>query len=42
LSLPLPSAHQVQEGDVLDVRFQYDAGGSIESLQASLEATRRG
>jgi protein arginine N-methyltransferase 1 len=42
LSLPLPTPLEVQEGDVLDVRFRYDAGGSIEALQESLGATRRG
>jgi protein arginine N-methyltransferase 1 len=41
LSLPLPSPLEVHEGDVLDVQFRYDAGGSIESLQESIEATRR-
>jgi protein arginine N-methyltransferase 1 len=42
LSLPLPSPLQVQAGDVIDVRFRYDAGGSIELLRESIEATRRG
>jgi predicted RNA methylase len=40
LSLPLPQAIPVQAGDTLRVRFQYDAGGSIESLQSSLQANR--
>jgi predicted RNA methylase len=39
LSLPLPQSIQVQAGDTLRVRFQYDAGGSIESLQSSIQAS---
>jgi len=37
LSLPLPRAVEVTAGDHVRVRFQYEAGGSIESLQASLQ-----
>lgn len=40
MSLPLPQPLTVRAGDTLRVRFQYEAGGSIESLQSSLQATR--
>jgi predicted RNA methylase len=40
LSIPLPQAIPVSAGESLRVRFQYDAGGSIESLQSSLQASR--
>jgi predicted RNA methylase len=40
LSLPLPHPIPVRAGDNLRVRFQYDAGGSIESLQSSIQASR--
>lgn len=39
MSLALPHALEVTVGDLLRVRFQYDAGDSIESLQSSLQAT---
>ena len=39
MSLALPHPITVVAGDRLHVRFQYDAGGSIESLQASLQAS---
>ena len=39
MSLALPHPITVNPGDRLRVRFQYDAGGSIESLQASLQAS---
>lgn len=39
LSVPLPQPIPVQAGDSLRVRFQYNAGGSIESLQSSLQAS---
>ena len=38
MSLPLANPVKVREGDVLQVSFQYRAGGSIPSLQASLRA----
>jgi predicted RNA methylase len=40
LSLPLLHSTPVQAGDKLRLRFQYEAGGSIESLQSSLQLTR--
>jgi predicted RNA methylase len=40
LSLPLAHPIPVRAGDNLRVRFQYDAGGSIESLQSSLQVHR--
>jgi len=36
--LPLENPVTVREGDVLQLSFQYRAGGSIPSLQASLQA----
>lgn len=39
MSLALPHPIPVNAGDRLRVRFQYDAGGSIESLQSSLQAS---
>jgi hypothetical protein len=39
MSLALPHPIPVNAGDRLRVRFQYDAGGSIESLQPSLQAS---
>ena len=39
MTLPLASPVHVTAGDVLCVSFQYKAGGSIPSLQASLRAT---
>ncbi|MGV7206418.1 methyltransferase domain-containing protein [Oxalobacteraceae bacterium A2-2] len=38
MALPLGQPVQVREGDVLQVSFQYRAGGSIPSLEASLKA----
>jgi len=38
MTLPLATPVKAREGDVLQVRFQYRAGGSIPSLQASLNA----
>lgn len=38
MAVPLANAVQVREGDVVQVSFQYRAGGSIGSLQASLSA----
>jgi predicted RNA methylase len=38
MTLPLALPVQAREGDVLEVSFQYRAGGSIPSLQASLKA----
>jgi hypothetical protein len=38
MTLPLAVPVQAREGDVLEVSFQYRAGGSIPSLQASLKA----
>ena len=37
--LPLAQPVRVQQGDVLQVRFAYRAGGSIPSLQGRLEAS---
>jgi predicted RNA methylase len=37
MTLPLSRPVQVAAGDVLGVRFQYRAGGSIPSLEASIE-----
>jgi len=39
MTLPLAKALDVVAGDVVDVSFQYRAGGSIPSLQASIRAT---
>jgi protein arginine N-methyltransferase 1 len=39
--LPLPDALNVQSGDIVDVSFQYRGGGSIPSLQKTLQATIR-
>jgi len=39
MSLALPYPITVTVGDILRVRFQYDAGGSIESLQSSIQAS---
>jgi protein arginine N-methyltransferase 1 len=38
MTLPLAESVQAREGDVLQVSFQYRAGGSIQPLQASLKA----
>ncbi|TFW27117.1 methyltransferase domain-containing protein [Duganella callida] len=38
MALPLATPVQVREGDVVQVSFQYRAGGSIPSLQAALKA----
>ncbi|PHV05849.1 methyltransferase type 12 [Janthinobacterium sp. BJB412] len=38
MTLPLANPVKANEGDVLQVSFQYRAGGSIPSLQASLRA----
>lgn len=38
MTLPLATPVKAREGDVLQVSFQYRAGGSIPSLQASLKA----
>jgi predicted RNA methylase len=38
MTLPLAQPLQVQAGDLLRVAFQYRAGGSIPSLQASIQA----
>lgn len=38
MALPLDSPVQVSPGDVLQVSFQYRAGGSIPSLQAAIRA----
>lgn len=38
MTLPLATPVKVREGDVLQVSFQYRAGGAIASLQASLKA----
>lgn len=38
LALPLAEPVQVMAGDVLQVSFQYRAGGSIQSLQAAISA----
>jgi protein arginine N-methyltransferase 1 len=39
MSLALPSPIPVAAGDAILVRFQYDAGASVESLQASIHAS---
>jgi predicted RNA methylase len=39
MTLPLARALDVVAGDVVEVSFQYRAGGSIPSLQASIRAT---
>jgi protein arginine N-methyltransferase 1 len=39
MTLPLANAVKVESGDVLQVSFQYRAGGSIQSLQAALRAS---
>ena len=39
MTLPLAVAVKVQEGDVLQVSFQYRAGGSIPSLEGTLRAS---
>ncbi|GAB3376816.1 methyltransferase domain-containing protein [Massilia agri] len=38
MTLPLANPMQVEAGDMLHVAFQYRAGGSIPSLQASIQA----
>jgi hypothetical protein len=38
MTLPLATPIKAREGDVLQVSFQYRAGGAIPSLQASLQA----
>ncbi|MFM2416737.1 MAG: hypothetical protein RL385_1460 [Pseudomonadota bacterium] len=40
LILPLPRPIEVKRGDRVVLSFQYETGGSIESLCASLQATR--
>jgi predicted RNA methylase len=40
MSLALPEPIAVEAGDEIRLRFQYEAGASIESLQASLYAAR--
>ena len=39
MSLALPYPIPVEAGDALRIRFQYDAGASVESLQASIQAS---
>jgi len=39
MSLALPCPIPVAAGDAIRVRFQYDAGASVESLQASIHAS---
>ncbi|MFZ6774680.1 methyltransferase domain-containing protein [Undibacterium sp. SXout7W] len=39
--LPLPESFDVRQGDVLEVSFEYRAGGSISSLQKSLQVKRK-
>ena len=39
MTVPLAAPTVVQAGDVLQVSFQYRAGGSIPSLQASLQTS---
>ncbi len=39
MSLPLPNPLTVRVGDAVRVRFQYDPGASIESLQSSVQAS---
>jgi len=39
MSLALPTPISVEAGDAIRIRFQYDAGASVESLQSSLQAT---
>jgi hypothetical protein len=41
MALPLATPLQVQAGDIVDVSFQYRTGGSIDSLQNSMEARVR-
>jgi predicted RNA methylase len=41
LALPLAEPVNVTAGDILQVRFQYRAGSSIQSLQAAITATVR-
>lgn len=38
MSLALPYPLTVEAGDAIRIRFQYDAGASVESLQASIQA----
>ncbi|HEY0468503.1 MAG TPA: methyltransferase domain-containing protein [Polyangiaceae bacterium] len=38
MSLALPYPLTVEAGDALRIRFQYDAGASVESLQSSIQA----
>jgi predicted RNA methylase len=38
MCLPIPVPIKVQVGDAIRVRFQYDAGASIESLMGSIQA----
>ena len=40
MSLALPDPITVEAGEVLRVRFQYEAGASVESLQASIQASK--
>jgi len=39
MTLPLANPVKANAGDVLQVSFQYRAGGSLPSLQAALRAT---
>jgi type I protein arginine methyltransferase len=39
MSIALPQPLEVQAGEDIHVRFQYDAGASIEALQSSIQAT---
>lgn len=39
MTLPMPAPVKVDEGDVLQVSFQYRAGGSIPSLEGTLRAS---
>jgi protein arginine N-methyltransferase 1 len=40
MSLPLATPIEVEAGTEIKLSFQYDAGGSIESLQSSIQVTR--
>ena len=40
MSLPLPHPIHVEAGDRVRIRFQYETGGTIESLSGSLQAER--
>ncbi len=41
MALPIPRPLDVLAGDMIQVSFQYRAGGSIESLQNSLQVSRK-